>query len=120
MEFKKEVWLYSKDGKYFDSNEYESKEMAIKAARNEGFENCFYVGKKEDASIPTINTNYVLKDVQEDIYDKSEENEEKGKKNEDIKILENKLNNTFFKYIDESGNSTDWYKIVDIEKINLY
>ncbi|HFL3653912.1 TPA: hypothetical protein ACG3P3_001636 [Clostridioides difficile] len=99
MEFKKDVWLYSKDGEYFDSHEYESKEAAIKAARNEGLESCFYVGKKEDASIPTIHTNHVL---------------------EDIQTLDNKLNNTFFKYIDESGHSTNWYKIVNVEKINLY
>ena len=121
MEFKKDVWLYSKDGEYFDSHEYESKEAAIKAARNEGFESCFYVGKKEDASIPTIHTNHVLEDIQEDIYDEcgeSGENWVQGMKDEDIKKLDNKLNNIFFKWINESGYNPNWYKIVDVEKIN--
>ncbi|HFL3696540.1 TPA: hypothetical protein ACG3QY_001650 [Clostridioides difficile] len=96
MRFKKEIWLYSEDGEYFNSDEYESKEAAIKMARKKGIKGCFYVGKKEDASIPIIHyTRPVLQDTKENI-----------------------ARNVFFKWIDDSGHDSNWYKIVDIDKIN--
>ncbi|WP_237673076.1 hypothetical protein [Clostridioides difficile] len=64
----KDVWLYSWDDEYFSDDEYESKEEAIEAAKEEllkfrefgeyiydkEFGELVYVGKKEDVSLPGI------------------------------------------------------------------
>ncbi len=47
----KDIWLYSWDDEYFASDEYESKEEAIEAAKKElkmtgEFQKIVYVGKK--------------------------------------------------------------------------
>nr|SUY82531.1 Uncharacterised protein [Clostridioides difficile] len=56
----KDVWLYSWDDEYFASDEYESKEEAIEAAKEElrrlgEVSRLVYVGQKEEVNIPNLN-----------------------------------------------------------------
>ena len=70
----KDIWLYSWDDEYFASDEYESKEEAIEAAKKElkmtgEFQKIVYVGKKEEVDIPEIDAEEILERVQDRIDD---------------------------------------------------
>ncbi|HBG2558362.1 hypothetical protein OKR31_18655 [Clostridioides difficile] len=132
----KDVWLYSWDDEYFSDDEYESKEEAIEAAKEEllkfrEFGECIYdkefgelvyVGKKEDVSLPGIDVEDTLERVQELIDDEFEDYSEDWItriKDEDRKILDDRLNKVFENWINEFGYKSTWFKVVDVEEIEL-
>ncbi|MCC0627735.1 MULTISPECIES: hypothetical protein [unclassified Clostridioides] len=127
MQENKEIWLYSWDDEYFESDEYESKEKAVEAAKEElerigDFEENVYVGKREDVSLPRIDIEDTVERVQELIDDEFGECGEgwiTRIEDEDIKILDNELNEVFSKWIDEFGYKPTWFKITDVEEIKL-
>ncbi|HBE9318568.1 hypothetical protein M1076_19275 [Clostridioides difficile] len=132
----KDVWLYSWDDEYFSDDEYESKEEAIEAAKEEllkfrefgeyiydkEFGELVYVGKKEDVSLPGIDVEDTLERVQELIDDEFEDYSEDWItriKDEDRKILDDRLNKVFENWINEFGYKSTWFKVVDVEEIEL-
>ncbi|MGS5517783.1 hypothetical protein AB8L61_17480 [Clostridioides difficile] len=122
MQNKKDVWLYSKDREYFDSDEYESKEAAIKGAVKDGITKIVYVGKREEAYIPCVDAENILDYVQGRIDDEFGEFGESWSsyiKDEDEKILDDRLNEAFSKWVDEFEYKPDWYMVVDVEEIEI-
>ncbi|EGT4112359.1 hypothetical protein [Clostridioides difficile] len=123
----KDIWLYSWDDEYFASDEYESKEEAIEAAKKElkmtgEFQKIVYVGKKEEVDIPEIDAEEILERVQDRIDDEYGECGEGWItyiKEEDIKLLDNRLNEVFSKWIDEFGYKSFWFVVTDTEEIEL-
>ncbi|HBF7547423.1 TPA: hypothetical protein KOY69_002024 [Clostridioides difficile] len=88
------MWLYSWDDEYFASDEYESKEEAIEAAKEElrrfgKFGRLVYVEKKEEVNIPNIDAEEALESVQ------------------------NEIDNEF------GGYGEDWFVVTDTEEIEL-
>ncbi|HBF2562748.1 hypothetical protein [Clostridioides difficile] len=136
MQSKKDVWLYSWDDECFSDDEYESREEAIEAAKEEllkfrefgegiydkEFGELVYVGKREDVSLPGIDVEDTLERVQELIDDEFEDYSEDWItriKDEDRKILDDRLNKVFENWINEFGYKPTWFKVVDVEKIKL-
>ncbi|HGM3774727.1 TPA: hypothetical protein ACKOHV_003039 [Clostridioides difficile] len=127
MQSEKDVWLYSWDGEYFASDEYESKEEAILGAKEEikrlgETERLVYVGKKEEVNIPDIDAEDALERVQDRIDDEFGGFEEVWFENirvEDIAILEDKISEVFKKWIDEFRYKPYWFSVRDIEEIEL-
>ncbi|EMJ4747748.1 TPA: hypothetical protein KRP17_002576 [Clostridioides difficile] len=123
----KDVWLYSWDDEYFASDEYESKEEAIEAAKEElkrfgEFSRLVYVGKKEEVNIPNIDAEKALERVQDRIDDEFGGYGEDWFENirvEDILILENRISEVFKKWIDEFGYKPYWFVVTDTEEIEL-
>ncbi|EMJ5875660.1 hypothetical protein KWU03_14965 [Clostridioides difficile] len=123
----KDVWLYSWDDEYFASDEFESKEEAIEAAKKElkmfgHLEENVYIGKREDVSLPGVDTEDVLERVQELIdneFDEYGEDWITRIKDEDRKILDDRLNKVFENWINEFGYKPTWFKVVDVEEIEL-
>ncbi|MCC0653654.1 hypothetical protein [Clostridioides sp. ES-S-0001-03] len=123
----KDVWLYSWDDEYFASDEYESKEEAIEAAKEElkrfgEFGRLVYVGKKEEVNIPNIDAEKVLERVQDRIDDEFGWYGEDWFENihvEDILILENRISEVFKKWIDEFGYKPYWFVVTDTKEIEL-
>lgn len=122
MQNKKDVWLYSKDREYFDSDEYESKEAAIKGAVKDGITKIVYVGKREEAYIPCVDAENILDYVQDRIDDEFGEFGESWSsyiKDEDEKTLDDRLNEVFENWINEFGYKPYWYMVVDVEEIEI-
>ncbi|MBY2443994.1 hypothetical protein KWX03_08945 [Clostridioides difficile] len=127
MEFKKDVWLYSWDDECFSSDEYESKEKAIEVAKEElrklgEFKRWVYIGKKEEAYIPCLDAENILDYVQDRINDEFGEFGESWSsyiKDEDEKILDDRLNEVFEKWIEEFGYKPHWFVVRDTEEIEL-
>ncbi|EMM2322697.1 hypothetical protein SI856_003825 [Clostridioides difficile] len=123
----KDIWLYSWDDEYFASDEYESKEEAVEAAKEElkefgNFAESIYVVKREDVSLPGLDTEDVLERVQELINNKFDEYGEDWItriEDEDRKILDDRLNEVFKKWIDEFGYKPYWFVVTDTEEIEL-
>ncbi|HBF4616114.1 TPA: hypothetical protein KOO48_001909 [Clostridioides difficile] len=123
----KDAWLYSWDDEYFASDEYESKEEAIEAAKEElkrfgEFGRLVYVGKKEEVNIPNIDAEKALERVQDRIDDEFGGYGEDWFENihvEDILILENRISEVFKKWIDEFGYKPYWFVVTDTEEIEL-
>ncbi|HBG2116800.1 hypothetical protein ACRVX5_11730 [Clostridioides difficile] len=123
----KDVWLYSWDDEYFASDEYESKEEAIEAAKEElrrfgEFGRLVYVEKKEEVNIPNIDAEEALESVQNEIDNEFGGYGEDWFENihvEDILILENRISEVFKKWIDEFGYKPYWFVVTDIEEIEL-
>ncbi|MCC0762217.1 hypothetical protein IR151_04310 [Clostridioides sp. ES-S-0006-03] len=123
----KDVWLYSWDDEYFASDEYESKEEAIEAAKEElkrfgEFGRLVYVGKKEEVNIPNIDAEKALERVQDRIDDEFGWYGEDWFENihvEDILILENRISEVFKKWIDEFGYKPYWFVVTDTKEIEL-
>lgn len=123
----KDIWLYSWDDERFSSDEYESKEEAAQGAKEElekfgEFKNCVYVGKREDVSVPEIDADTILDYVQDRIDDEFGEFGEdwsSNMKDEDIKILDDRLNEVFSKWIEEFGYKPTWFVVTDTEEIEL-
>lgn len=123
----KDIWLYSWDDERFSSDEYESKEDAIEAAKEEfrklgEFKRWVCVGKKEEAYIPCLDAENILDYVQDRIDDEFGEFGESWSsyiKDEDEKILDDRLNEVFENWINEFGYKPDWCMVVDVEEIEL-
>ncbi|MCE4722121.1 hypothetical protein LVU47_07970 [Clostridioides difficile] len=123
----KDVWLYSWDDEYFASDEYESKEEAIEAAKEElkrfgEFGRLVYVGKKEEVNIPNIDAEKALERVQDRIDDEFGGYGEDWFENihvKDILILENRISEVFKKWIDEFGYKPYWFVVTDTKEIEL-
>lgn len=123
MKEKKDVWMYGWDDECFSSNEYESKEEAIEAAKNENYGKYVYVGKKEEiGGIPNLDVENILWNIQEEIDD---EYGEAGDgwifniKKEHKDILNNSVNEVLSKWVDEFGYKPKWSIISDTEEIKL-
>ncbi|HFL3597096.1 TPA: hypothetical protein ACG3P4_000059 [Clostridioides difficile] len=121
----KDVWLYSWDDEYFASDEYESKEEAVEAAKEElkrlG-KRWVYIGKKEEVDIPDIDVKYALECIQDKIDNEYEEYGGDWFENiraEDILILESGINEVFKKWIDDFKYKSHWFAVRDIEEIEL-
>ncbi|HGE7939118.1 TPA: hypothetical protein ACGDVW_003426 [Clostridioides difficile] len=122
MKSEKDVWLYSENRGRFDSDEYESKEAAIKGAIKDGITKIVYVGKKEEAYIPCLDSENILDYVQDRIDDEFGEFGENWSsyiKDEDEKILDDRLNEVFENWINEFEYKPDWCIVVDVEEIEL-
>lgn len=127
MQENKEIWLYSWDDEYFESDEYESKGKAVEAAKEElkrieDFEEIVYIGKREDVRLPGIDVEDALERVQELIDDEFGECGEgwiTRIKDKYIEILDSRLNEVFFKWIGEFEYKPTWFKITDVEEIKL-
>ncbi len=123
----KDVWLYSWDDEYFASDEYESKEEAIEAAKEElrrlgEFGRLVYVGQKEEVNIPDIDAGEALERVQDKIDNEFGGYGEDWFENirvEDILILESRISEVFKKWIDEFGYKPYWFVVTDTEEIEL-
>ncbi|MCJ0133313.1 hypothetical protein C4S18_06060 [Clostridioides difficile] len=123
----KDVWLYSWDDECFRSDEYESKEEAVEAAKEElrkfgEFKRWVYIGKKEEADIPDINAKDTLECIQDRIDDEYGEYGEDWFENiraEDILILESRISKVFKKWIDDFKYKPYWFAVRDIEEIEL-
>lgn len=123
----KDVWLYSWDDECFRSDEYESKEEAVEASKEElkrlgETERLVYVGKKEEADIPAIDAKDILELVQDRIDDEYGEYGEDWFENirvEDIVILESRISEVFIKWINEFRYKPYWFAVRDIEEIEL-
>ncbi|MCE4883872.1 hypothetical protein LW316_10070 [Clostridioides difficile] len=123
----KDAWLYSWDDECFKSDEYESKEEAIEAAKEElkrfgEFGRLVYVGKKEKVNIPNIDAEKALERVQDRIDDEFGGYGEDWFENihvEDILILENRISEVFKKWIDEFEYKPYWFVVTDTEEIEL-
>ena len=123
----KDVWLYSWDDECFRSDEYESKEEAVEAAKEElrkfgEFKRWVYIGKKEEADIPDINAKDTLECIQDRIDDEYGEYGEDWFENiraEDILILESRISEVFKKWIDDFKYKPYWFAVRDIEEIEL-
>ncbi|MCW0603642.1 hypothetical protein OKR38_19100 [Clostridioides difficile] len=127
MQNKKDVWLYGWNNKYLSSDEYESKDEAIQAVKEElkefgNFAESIYVGRKEKVNIPNIDVEEALEHIQEKIDDEVGECGEDWFENirvEDILILENRISEVFKKWIDEFGYKPYWFVVRDTEEIEL-
>lgn len=123
----KDVWLYSWDDECFRSDEYESKEGAVEAAKEElrkfgEFKRWVYIGKKEEADIPNIDAKDILECIQDRIDDEYGEYGEDWFENiraEDILILESRISEVFKKWIDDFKYKPYWFAVRDIEEIEL-
>ncbi|HBG3257197.1 TPA: hypothetical protein KP562_001382 [Clostridioides difficile] len=123
----KDVWLYSWDDECFRSDEYESKEGAVEAAKEElrkfgEFKRWVYIGKKEEADIPDIDAKDILECIQDRIDDEYGEYGEDWFENiraEDILILESRISEVFKKWIDDFKYKPYWFAVRDIEEIEL-
>ncbi|MFQ4565868.1 hypothetical protein C4V14_04585 [Clostridioides difficile] len=123
----KDVWLYSWDDECFRSDEYESKEEAIEAAKEElrrfgEVSRLVYVGQKEEVNIPDIDVEDALEHVQHRIDDEFGgygENWFENIRIEDIIILENRIKEVFEKWMDEFGYKPYWFVVTDTEEIEL-
>lgn len=127
MKENEEIWLYSWDNERFSSDEYESKEEAIKGAKVEierfgEFGEYVYIGKKEEVNIPGIDVEEILEMVQDridDEFDELGEDWSSNMKDEDKKTLDDRLNEVFEKWIDEFGYKACWFVVRDTEEIEL-
>ncbi|MFL8710748.1 hypothetical protein Q3304_08280 [Clostridioides sp. GD02377] len=127
MEGEKEIWLYSWNGEYFASDEYESKEEAIQGAKKElkrtgEFKKIVYVGKRKEAFIPCVDAENILDYVQDRIDDEFGEFGESWSshiKDEHKEILDNRLNEVFENWINEFGHKPYWSIVIDIEDIEI-
>ncbi|HFL3653769.1 TPA: hypothetical protein ACG3P3_001493 [Clostridioides difficile] len=127
MEGKKESWLYSWNGEYFASDEYESKEQTIQGAKEElertgEFKKIVYVGKKKEADILCVDAENILDYVQDRIDDEFGEFGESWSsyiKDEHKEILDNRLNEVFENWINEFGYKPYWSIVIDIEEIEI-
>lgn len=123
----KDVWLYSWDDECFRSDEYESKEEAVEAAKEElkrlgEIKRWAYIGKKEEADIPDIDAKDALECIQDRIDDEYGEYGEDWFENiraEDILILESRISEVFKKWIDDFKYKPHWFAVRDIEEIEL-
>ncbi|EQG35320.1 TPA: hypothetical protein MJC92_000236 [Clostridioides difficile] len=123
----KDIWLYSWDDECFGSNEYESREEAIQGAKEElkrfgEVKRWVYIGKKEEAYIPCLDAENILDYVQDRINDEFGEFGESWSsyiKDEDEKILDDRLNEVFENWINEFGYKPDWCMVVDVEEVEL-
>ncbi|CCL21986.1 TPA: hypothetical protein KOG79_002864 [Clostridioides difficile] len=123
----KDVWLYSWDDECFRSDEYESKEEAVEAAKEElkrlgEIKRWVYIGKKEEADIPDIDAKDALECIQNRIDDEYGEYVEDWFENiraEDILILESRISEVFKKWIDDFKYKPYWFAVRDIEEIEL-
>ncbi|EQI32065.1 hypothetical protein [Clostridioides difficile] len=123
----KDVWLYSWDDECFRSDEYESKEEAVEAAKEElkrlgEIKRWGYIGKKEEADIPDIDAKDALECIQNRIDDEYGEYVEDWFENiraEDILILESRISEVFKKWIDDFKYKPYWFAVRDIEEIEL-
>ncbi|EOY7170337.1 hypothetical protein NQ830_12365 [Clostridioides difficile] len=123
----KDVWLYSWDDEYFASDEYESKEEAIEAAKEElrrlgEFGRLVYVGQKKEVNIPDIDAGEALERVQDKIDNEFGGYGEDWFENirvEDILILESRISEVFKKWINEFGYKPYWFVVTDTEEIEL-
>ncbi|HBH0165151.1 TPA: hypothetical protein KR288_002476 [Clostridioides difficile] len=119
----KDLWLYSWDDEHFNSDEYESKKEAIKAAKMKKCGKYVYVGKKEEVGgLPDLDVENILWNVQEEIDD---EYGEVGDgwilniKKEHIDILNNRVNEVLSKWVDEFGYKPKWSIVSDTERVKL-
>ncbi|WP_236880708.1 hypothetical protein [Clostridioides difficile] len=127
IDMQKDVWLYSWDDECFGYDEYESKEEAVEAAREElknlgEIKRWVYIGRKEEADIPDIDASDALECIQNRIDDEYGECGEDWLENihaEDILILENRINEVFKKWIDDFEYKPYWFAVRDIEEIEL-
>ncbi|HBH3652734.1 TPA: hypothetical protein KSK13_003394 [Clostridioides difficile] len=123
----KDIWLYSWDDEYFESDGYKSKKEAIEAAKEElrkfgEFKRWVYVGKRKNVNIPNINAETALEHVQESIDDRFGECGRywfEGICVEDIMILGDRISEVFKKWIDEFGYNPKWFMVVDVEEVEL-
>ncbi|EJA6785252.1 hypothetical protein MWV98_001246 [Clostridioides difficile] len=123
----KDVWLYSWDDECFRSDEYESKEEAVEAAKEElkrlgEIKRWVYIRKKEEADIPDIDAKDALECIQNRIDDEYGEYGEDWFENiraEDILILESRISEVFKKWIDDFKYKPYWFAVRDIEEIEL-
>ncbi|CCL28342.1 TPA: hypothetical protein UM045_003408 [Clostridioides difficile] len=123
----KDVWLYSWDDECFRSDEYESKEEAVEAAKEElkrlgEIKRWVYIEKKEEADIPDIDAKDALECIQNRIDDEYGEYGEDWFENiraEDILILESRISEVFKKWIDDFKYKPYWFAVRDIEEIEL-
>ncbi|MCC0662620.1 hypothetical protein [Clostridioides sp. ZZV15-6597] len=86
----KDIWLYSWDDEFFGSDEYKSREDAIQGAKEE---------LKMTGEFGESWSSYI--------------------KDEDEKILDDRLNEVFEKWIEEFGYKPHWFVVRDTEEIEL-
>jgi hypothetical protein len=124
-EVMKEKWIYSKrEDLYWEySEEFDTKEKAIESAKDdEEIDGYVFVGKKIPVKAQDIDVDNLLENVAinttdgfDDYADGFLENVSK----EHFDELEEKLNNVFFEWMNKHNYNPDWFKVVDIEEIEL-
>lgn len=105
--------------------EFDTKEQAIEEGRKQAIEeelNKFEIGEVEPAFNFGIDVDRVIEDIQVIMYDDIGEVAEdylNDVSKEHLLELEEKLNEVFFKWQKEHGYEPTFYKIINIEEINV-
>lgn len=113
---KKDKWVLSTNGEYFDSVSFDTKEEVIEESLEYGSE--VWVGRMEDYT-PTPN-NVVFELMAEDAYDSVGDAAEgwlDGISKEDMDEFEQRLNNLVLTFLKEKNLEPNFFKVVDIEKV---
>lgn len=119
-------WMYNiNESDIWEGEEFDTKEQAIsegkKVAMDEGV-NKFYIGETESTGKFGIDVDRTIEDIQQFTYDDVGEVAEcylDDVTQEHLLELEEKLNEVFFKWQKEYGYEPNFYKIINIEEINI-
>lgn len=117
---KEGMFAYSASDEIFGSALYETKEEAIKEAKQEGLIGYIYVGVVKGFDKKVLLGDFAIEQLSERVYEECGiEDYLYDVKNEKIDKLDNMLWEAFEKWLKEEGEDANHYKIVDIEKIEL-
>ncbi|ACA57392.1 hypothetical protein N494_18780 (plasmid) [Clostridium botulinum A2B7 92] len=123
-------WMYSLiDSEIWIGEEFNTKEQAIEAGRKEALENqeqafCndyFNIGQIVEVSPCGVDVDFILENVAENTADGMEagENYLMDVDTEHQRELEKQINEVLFAWMDKYGYRPDFFKIENIEKIDL-
>lgn len=122
-------WIVNlRDDDVWDGSEwFHSKEEAIKFGKEEfssfsnGETGFFYVGQIE-SYVPSISADRILEDISEDAYSEVGEPAENylvGVKIEQVKLLEERLNQVLHEWLKETNNQPNFFKVINVEKVEF-
>ena len=119
-------WTYNiNESDIWHGENFDTKEQAISEAKKVAIDeevNKFYIGETEPPINIGIDVDRVIEDIQQVMYDDNGEVAEcylEDVDSEHLLELEEKLNEVFFKWQKEHGYEPNFYKIINIEEINI-
>lgn len=121
-------WMYNLSGnEIWNGEEFDTKEEAVKEAKKEieeeGLDNIsFEIGQIAQAFVSGVDVDYILENVAENTTNEVGEVGEdylEDVTKEDRDELEEKLNEVLFKWIKEHNYEPSFFKIENIEKIEV-
>lgn len=120
-------WVYSTSMDIFQTNDFfDTKEQAAEAGKADLTWNgeCppFYVGQADNANFSLyVDPDDVLENIAQNVYEEVGEVAEDYLQHIDkdhLKILEKELNNVVHQWMDKFDYKPDFFKVVNIEKVN--